>query len=435
LLRTKPNRRELTVIYRQEIIQDIRLFTSQPKATFYDELFSNLDLSPMRGTHAKTGRKSPKEALFCAFVLMKCEGFSQITDLWDYLNNNLLIAHYCGFNIMKPLPSYWTFDRFLRKTDNKILKEVMQNQVIRLAELGVLDTSFVGLDSTPVTANTAHNNPKSFRRDKFRQENHPKADKDCGLGVHSASNQHNEKNYEFYWGYKNHVLVDCITGLPIYELTTTADVADSTVALDILSRTNRFLSVRECSFLGDKGYDVKIIYNSVRDLYGGECFIPLNQRNTKNPKLLPMGHPVCDAGFAMNSDGKVSDHGRTRQKFCCPFKLSKDDSSCPCNHKCWNNEKKHRGCTKYITIPDDYRLSIDRQTGSFKSVYALRTECERYNSRFKASGQERLWVRNGTSAENLNSIAHISLLAVALAAVITHSEVSYRCVKSIKRIA
>ena len=46
---------------------------------------------------------------------MKCEGFSQITDLADYLNNNRLIAHYCGFNIMKPLPSYWTYDRFLRQ--------------------------------------------------------------------------------------------------------------------------------------------------------------------------------------------------------------------------------------------------------------------------------------------------------------------------------
>ena len=43
------------------------------------------------------------------------EGFSQITDLADYLDNNRIIAHYCGFDIMKPLPSYWTYDRFLKK--------------------------------------------------------------------------------------------------------------------------------------------------------------------------------------------------------------------------------------------------------------------------------------------------------------------------------
>lgn len=35
--------------------------------------------------------------------------------------------------------------------------------------------------------------------------NFPDSDKDCCLGVHTASNQHNEKNFEFYLGYKNHV--------------------------------------------------------------------------------------------------------------------------------------------------------------------------------------------------------------------------------------
>ena len=88
-----------------------------------------------------------------------------------------------------------------------------------------------------------------------------------------------------------------------------------------------------------------------------------------------------------------------------------------------------------MTIPDDYRLSIDRDSIEFKSVYALRTECERYNSRFKSTGQERLWIRNGKSAENLNTLAHISLLAIAFAVVITKSDVSYRSLKSVKRIA
>lgn len=431
---TNSHRKGLAVIYRQEIIEDIRLYISQPKAKFYNELFLHLDTNPLSSTHAKTGRKSPKEALFCSFVVMKCEGFSQVSDLVDYLNNNLLIAHYCGFDIRKPLPSYWTFDRFLNKLDNGVLKDVMREQVLKLAKLGVIDTSFIGLDSTPVAANTSHNNPKSFKRDKFKKENRPKGDKDCGLGVHTASNQHNEKHFDFYWGYKNHVLSDCITGLPIYELTTTAEVADSTVALDILSRTNRFLSVRECCFIGDKGYDIKDIYNTVRNVYRGECFIPINQRNTKNPKLLPIGNPICEAGLAMNRDGRFSDKGRTRQKFCCPFKRTSNQNDCPRSHMAFK-KGKNTGCTKYITIPDDYRLSINRDSAQFKSVYSLRTECERYNSRFKSSGQERLWVRNGKSAENLNSIAHISLLAIAVAAVVTQSDVSYRCIKSVKRVA
>ena len=96
-----------------------------------------------------------------------------------------------------------------------------------------------------------------------------------------------------------------------------------------------------------------------------------------------------------------------------PFRQSKT-GVCPCNHNNWNNGKKNRGCTKYKAIPTDYRLSIDRECLRFKRVYALRTECERYN------------------AANLNTVAHISALAVALAAVL-HGSHSYRSVKLLRR--
>jgi IS5 family transposase len=401
------------------------LFTSQRAAAFYDKLFSCLDFT-LSG--AATGRRGfPKEAMVCAFIVMKCEGFSQITDLADYLDNNRLIAHCCGFNIMEPLPSYWTYDRFLRQLNNGALKSIMADLVRQLYELGIVDASFIGLDSTPVMANTKQNNPKSFAKNKFSKENHPKSDPDCALGVHSASNQHNERRYEFYWGYKSHVLVDCISGLPLYELTTPGNIADSAVAA-----ADQTISLKECAFLADKGYDVKSIYNTVKSVYDGEAFIPLKKRNSKS-KALPAGNLICDAGLAIHKDGKTTDNNRTRQKFCCPFRQSKTDV-CPCNHKNWNNGKKNRGCTKYKTIPNDYRLSIDRGCLCFKRTYALRTECERYNSRFKSTGQERLWVRNGNSAANLNTLAHISALAVALAAVL-HGSHSYRSAKQLRRSA
>ena len=421
----------LAAIYRQEIIQDITLFTSQSAAIFYDKLFTHLDFTLPR---AATGRRGfPKEAMVCAFIVMKCEGFSQVTDLADYLDNNRLIAHYCGFNIMEPLPSYWTYDRFLKRLNNEDLKEVMAQQVKKLYDLGVVDASFIGLDSTPVAANTKQNNPKSFATDKFKPENHPKSDPDCALGVHSASNQHNEWRYEYYWGYKNHVLVDCISGLPLYELTTPANVVDSTVVEEILAATNSTLPLQECTFLGDKGYDVKAVYDLVKDIYNGEAVIPLNKRNTKNPDKLPAGRLLCAAGLAIHKDGKTFDNGRVRQKFCCPLRSSKS-GCCPCGHKNWNNGKNRRGCTKYLTLPSDYRLFIDRESLPFKRTYALRTECERYYSRFKASGQERLWVRNANSAANLNSLAHISALAVALAAVLSGAH-SYRSAKLLQRSA
>lgn len=155
----KNTRKGLAVIYRQEILQDITLFTSAPKTQFYDKLFLNLDLSDFPESTAKTGRIGfSKRTLLRAFIVMKCECFSCITNLLDYLNNNLIIAHYCGFNIMKPLPSYWTLDRFINKLDNLLLKKLMQSQVVKLSEMGIIDTSFIALDATPISANTHQNN-------------------------------------------------------------------------------------------------------------------------------------------------------------------------------------------------------------------------------------------------------------------------------------
>ena len=184
----------MVFIYRQDILKDVSLFTSQPKAKFYDELFINLDLSCIPAYNSKIGRAGySNHSMICAFIVMKCEGFSQISDLHDYLSNNLIIAHYCGFDISRELPSYAKFTRFIREFDNDMLQTVMQPQVLKAAGLSLIDSSFIALDATPVKAN----------------------------------------------------------------------VSDSSVTLEILKRANSFLPLAECTFLSDKAYDVKGIYNQV----------------------------------------------------------------------------------------------------------------------------------------------------------------------------
>lgn len=70
-----------------------------------------------------------------------------------------------------------------------------------------------------------------------------------------------------------------------------------------------------------------------------------------------------------------------------------------------------------------------------KKIYALRTEAERSNARFKQTGQEQAWVHSFNAVQNPNTIAHIALLAIAVEATVTHSDYSVRCLKSVKRIA
>lgn len=46
-----------------------------------------------------------------------------------------------------------------------------------------------------------------------------------------------------------------------------------------------------------------------------------------------------------------------------------------------------------------------------------------------------MWVRNRASVTNLNTLAHISLLAIAVAAITSGTSQSYRQLKAVKRIA
>lgn len=190
--------------------------------------------------------------------------------------------------------------------------------------------------------------------------------------------------------------------------------------------------MKECAFLADKGYDVKNIYNTVKTVYEGEAFIPLNPRGTKASEAISVGNPICAAGLAMHKDGKTTDNGRTRQKYCCPFRQSKT-GVCPCNHKNWNNGKK-TGAARNIR---PFRQTItDFPLTAAASILNGLTPCGRSVSvtipASKSTGQERLWVRNGASAANLNTLAHISALAVALAAVLSGSH-SYHASKSFRR--
>ncbi|SIN89730.1 Transposase DDE domain-containing protein, partial [Peptoclostridium litorale DSM 5388] len=93
------------------------------------------------------------------------------------------------------------------------------------------------------------------------------------MGVHTASNSHNEKKYEFYWGYKNHVLVDAVSGLPIFEVTKPANITDSGVTIPLLKDVHGWFSLKETDFIADKGYDTKAIYNFVHDELQGHAFI------------------------------------------------------------------------------------------------------------------------------------------------------------------
>lgn len=65
--------------------------------------------------------------------------------------------------------------------------------------------------------------------------------------------QTNEKNYPLYWGYKGHVLVDCISGLPVCDMATAADATDYSTALDLIARADAVLPLSDMHLYRGQG--------------------------------------------------------------------------------------------------------------------------------------------------------------------------------------
>jgi hypothetical protein len=74
--------------------------------------------------------------------------------------------------------------------------------------------------------------------------------------------------------------------------------------LSLLEKTTKWFNLKYVNFIADKEYDVKRVYNFVRDILHGYCFIPLNKRNFKNLPLNDNGYMVCKTVIKMLKDGK-----------------------------------------------------------------------------------------------------------------------------------
>lgn len=208
------------------------------------------------------------------------------------------------------------------------------------------------------------------------------------------------------------------------EVTLPNNQTDGKVALRLIRKLKRVYRFKKgCIFIADKAYDVRNLYDFIVDQLKCQAFIPLNPRNTQNDKVFgPNGCPVCEAGIEMKSNGTFTEGKRTRRKFRCPLKVSKNiaekyQKGCPTSNPKFFEGKQY-GCTKLVDITNDARANIPRDSAVFKQTYKLRTEVERYFSRLGDREVEQTTHYKMKSIKNQMTIAHISLSLVAFAAAI-----------------
>jgi len=400
----------------------------------FELLFSLLKFPKKEILKLKRRPPHPKYALLNALIYKNLRSIPTLLELSRELKNYPQIAQICGFS---SFPSIERFSSFLKDTPNQILQSVRENLVKELITLKQIQGLFISADSCPIKANVKENNLKTTVANRFSKTIIPKGDPDARLSAYSIFP--GKRKVQFFWGYRNFILNDAVSELPVSEITVPANVYEQHLVIPQLIYAKNLFNLPIEAVLGDSAFDSFNIIEFIVKKLKAKPVIPKNPRYSKNPdiRLSRKGIPTCAAGFEMISRGKFFDkkQNRTRHKFVCPIKESKKFARkigwfCPWNHpKFFSNRY---GCTTNLRIDVDtsIRQNIDYGSQSFKKLYNLRSSAERIFSRLLSIFMQRPSVKGLTATRNICTIAHITVLVVALAAVKTGNKNKARFVKS-----
>lgn len=402
----------------------------------YELLFNNLDPCCLSSKPRPKGGRSPYNpaCLLRALIYKNLRGLNNLSDLVDDILNNPSVAIKCGFDILKPLPSIERFSRFLGQTPNGLLQDIRLNLVDNLIELDQIKGKYLSLDSCPIPAPIRENNLRTSVRDRFLKGKLTKGDPDAGLGVIIHYLQHNKKEVQYFWGYRNHVVSDAETELPIWEVTKPANVFESNLFIPMFNNIKEKFSFDIAGVIGDSAFDAESILNFIFKELKARPYIARNPRRKTNLeyKRSSKGARICIAGFEMQYWGRFKDRGKLRLKFVCPITHSKsfrkNNPYCPMWHPKFLNGK---GCTAYLRADENIRECINYGSEEFKKIYTLRTSSERIFSRLLSVCMQRPSIKRLQAITNYCTIAHITVLLIALTAVKTGNKDKIRFIKTL----
>jgi len=398
-------------------------------------LFANLKADHLDPAYV-TGRKPfSHQSLLRAIIFKNLNGLSSLTDLAIALKNNPSAAIRCGFNILKPLPSVERFSEFLRNEDNNALQKIRIQVVHQLISMGLIRGNYLSIDSGPVLAKVRENNLKTNVKDRFNKERILKGDPDARLGIIVTFAQ-SKKQISYFWGYRNHVITDAKEELPLWEITKPANVQDSVMFIPLFDLMQKEFHFDIHAVMADGIYDAASIIDYIINKLKARPRIARNPRNTKEQperRFSKAGNPFCDAQLEMFARGTFYDkvQNRWRRKWVCPIHHSKKTARkffiCPVFHPKFFSQK---GCYSYIRVDDDIRSQVDYGSEAFKKDFNMRTGSERVFSRLLSVCMQNAPVIGLKATANHVTIAHITVLLVALTAAKSGMSDEVRFIKS-----
>lgn len=390
----------------------------------YEILFDNLVCSRLEINLHKAGRPPvPKSALLKALIYKNLKPLPTLLDLSVDLIDNPSAALKCGLNpSSNPDALKERFSSFLKDTPNDFLQAVKNSLVFELINLKQIAGEILSIDSCNILANVKENNLKTSCKDRFDKFKIPKGDPDAKLGIMVNFNNSSKKGLRYFWGYRNIVISDALSELPVTELTKPANVSEQSLFIPSFTLTQNTFHFPVKEVVGDAIFDAEYILKFImNDLKA----IPRIARNPRwniysDTRPSSSGGLICIAGFDMLYWGKFKDRGKIRKKFVCPITHSKRFASkiplCPWNHPKFVNGK---GCTAYLRGDYEIRKDIDYGSETFKKSYNKRTSSERIFSRLLTLCMQNPSVIGLNATANHCTIAHITVLLLALTAVKT----------------
>ncbi len=413
------------ILLSAEYLFDIKSFSE------FETLFSYLPSTFKE--HQNTGRpKTPSLPCLKCLIYMSISGVKNLSELRRILLNNPSLCLKCGFDPLH-LPPVERFSSFLKDTPNAFFKKIETQLVKKLMDCGIVSGRYLTIDTCAVPIQCKENNLKTSVRDRFNKMHPPKLDPEAGLGVMINYLRPFEKKVSYFWGYKNHILSDATSELPLFELTKPANVSEGKLLISMIKKLKKLRGLVPEAVIGDAAYDSESNLKFIlHDLHAKPVIARrLGWEKYQNHTMSSKGTPFCIAVLEMTYWGRFCDRGRVRLKYVCPITHLKSyrEKYCFCP---WNHPKftKGKGCYVYVRADDTARKSIDYGSAEFKRLYNLRTVSERVISRLASLGMQSPSVRGFETVSNWCSITHISLLLIALTAYRTDNKERIRFVKN-----
>ncbi len=390
-----------------------------PFRVAYQQLFQNLPTFPVQS--ASRGRPEvSRDALLRALVYRALRRFTSLTDLVQTLNENAGLLEAIGLDPLGPVPSLERFSDWLHSTDNDELQRIRIQLVRCLLSDRFLQGRIVALDSCPILSPVRENNLKTSVRDRFNKMRYPKADPTARLGVLASYVRPESRKTIFFWGYRNHVIADTETELPLWEQTEPADRKDGPLGIPMLHALTSGIPLPIEVVCADSGYDSEAFLKFIIETLHAQPVVAFNPRHQSNPAFRVQGPVVlCPANLEMFRRGKMTPRrtGITYQQYSCPIHYGRIKGqqllACPAAHPKF---LKQKGCNYLLRVTPSIRSQISYGSDSFRQLYRKRTSVERVFSRLLTIAMQDMPTRGLVAARNLCTIAHITVLLVALTA-------------------